>query len=549
MKTKNKSNKQGAVRRLLRPCTGSVMWLCVLAVLSSVLQVCFAVVSRYVIDAALTHSAQLLLWGTVLLADLMAIVAIHALQNWLAGSTTDRCVAQMRHALLDAAAYSSEERLHAYHSGELLSRGMEDAYIVCHGMVSALPSMVGQITRLISSFAAVLMLYPPLAVLVLIASAVIAAVVACLRPVLKAHHTKVRKADSQVIAGMQENLQQLELIQSLGAQEQMLRGFDIRLKNSLEAKRNRRRWVVGYNSLLSAVSQLGSGVLLLWGAGLVAVEALSYGSLTAMVQLLSLLRSPVLGLSGLWTRLAGVEVAAERLTELLQPAQKPGDMQIGAVRAVVFEDVSFAYPDDDTPVLSHFSAGLPLEQWTCLTGVSGKGKTTLLKLMLGLYTPQQGRVYLDTDAGQIPCGVHTRHLFAYVPQDYALLSGTILDNLLLAVPDASEEERTMALHTAQADFVWELSAGEQTPVRENNAGLSKGQLQRLAIARAVLMDRPIFLLDECTSALDAQTEQAVLQSLHKLGKQAILVTHRPEAVRQLMHVQMVALDERWTEEI
>lgn len=543
MKTKNSFGKQAAVRRLLRPHTGSVLWLCVLAVLSSVLQVGFAVVSRYVIDAALGHSEWLPLWGAVLIGDLLALVAIHAMQSWITGSATDRCVARLRHALLEAAAYSSEERLYAYHSGELLSRGMEDVHVVCDGAVSVLPTMVGQITRLVSSFAAVLMLYPPLAVLVLVASAVIAVAVACLRPVLKAHYAKVRKADGQVMAGMQESLQQLELIQSISAQEQLLQGFDVRLKNSLDAKRNRRRWVVGYNSVLSAASQLGSGVLLLWGTSLVAADSLSYGSLTAMVQLLSLLRSPVLGLSGLWTRLAGVEVAAERLSELLQPIQKPADTPIGTIRAVVFEDVSFSYPDDDTPVLTHFSASFPLERWTCLTGVSGKGKTTLFKLMLGLYTPQQGRVYLDTDGGQIPCGVQTRHLFAYVPQDYALLSGTILDNLLLAAPDAVKEERAMAIHTAQADFVWELSAMEQTPVRENNAGLSKGQLQRLAIARAVLMDRPIFLLDECTSALDVQTEQAVLQSLHELGKQAILVTHRPEAVQRFSTVQMVSIED------
>lgn len=213
------------------------------------------------------------------------------------------------------------------------------------------------------------------------------------------------------------------------------------------------------------------------------------------------------------------------------------------MRAVVFEDVCFSYPDDDTPVLSHFSARLPLEQWTCLTGLSGKGKSTLFKLMLGLYTPQQGHVYLETEEGRVPCGVQKRHLFAYVPQDYALLSSTILDNLLLPAPDATEEARRTALHAAQADFVWELSAGEQTPVRENNAGLSKGQLQRLAIARAVLIDRPIFLLDECTSALDAQTEQAVLNCLHEQGKKAVLVTHRPEAACQLAHVQMVAIDE------
>lgn len=547
MKKDKKLRKQTTVRQLLRPYTGGVVWLCVLAALSSVLQVYFAVVSRYVIDTALTRSLQLPLWGAALVAILLALVAIHAVQNWLAGSVTDRCVAGLRHALLDAAAYSNEKCLHVYHSGELLSRGMEDVHIVCDGAVSALPSMVGQISRLVFSFGAVLMLYPPLAVLVLIGSAVVAAAVAGLRPILKAHYASVRKADSHVMADMQESLQQMELIQCLGAQQQMLQRFDSRLQHSLEAKRKRRRWTVGYHSVLSAVSQLGSGILLLWGAGLVAVQTLSYGSLTAMIQLLNLLRSPILGLSGLWTRLAGVEVAAERLSELLQPAQKPADVEIGVIQAVVFENVYFSYPDDDTPVLEDFSARLPLEQWACLTGVSGKGKTTLFKLMLGLYTPQQGRVYLDTDAGQISCGVQTRCLFAYVPQDYALLSGTVLDNLLLAVPDATEEARRTALHTAQADFVWELTGAEQTPVRENNAGLSKGQLQRLAIARAVLMDRPIFLLDECTSALDAKTEYAVLQSLHALGKQAILVTHRPDAVGRLAHVQIVALDGRWTD--
>jgi len=162
--------------------------------------------------------------------------------------------------------------------------------------------------------------------------------------------------------------------------------------------------------------------------------------------------------------------------------------------------------------------------------------------MLGLYTPQSGRVYLTTENGQIPCGAETRHLFAYVPQDYALFSGTIRENLLLVAPEAEEDARRQALHVADADFVWELTNQEKTQVRENNAGLSKGQLQRIAIARAVLMERPILLLDECTSALDAQTEKAVLQNLQALGKQAILVTHRPEAVAQLEQVSFVEME-------
>jgi ATP-binding cassette subfamily B protein len=173
--------------------------------------------------------------------------------------------------------------------------------------------------------------------------------------------------------------------------------------------------------------------------------------------------------------------------------------------------------------------------------MSGKGKSTMFKLVLGLYAPNTGRVYLKTKNGDIACGENTRHLFAYVPQDYALFSGTIRENLLL-VSESAEEERKAALSLAQADFVWELTAGEQTYVRENNTGLSKGQLQRLAIARAILMDRPILLLDECTSALDAVTEQRVLAGLHSLGKQAVLVTHRPEMVENMGNIAKINME-------
>lgn len=537
---KNYLRKQAAVRRLLQPYQSRILLLCVLAVLSALLQVGFAVLSSYVIDAALSYSPRLPLWGVLLAVDLLAVVGLHAALNWISGSTTDRCVAAMRHSLLETAAYSHDRKLHDCHSGELLSRGMEDVYTVCDGAVTILPSLVSQVARLIASLGAVLFLHPPLAVLALLAGVLLAGAVAALRPVLKDRYARMRRADEQVLSGMQENLQQLELIQSLSAQEQVLSRFAKRLKSSLKAKDSRRKWVVGYSSLLSAASRLGTGVVLLGGAGLVAGGMLSYGSLTAMVQLLHQLRSPVLGLSGLWTQLAGVEVAAERLAELTAPGDKVQQRPVSAVHAVVFEDVSFTYPEEDTPVLEHFSARLPMEPWVCVTGVSGKGKTTLFKLMLGLYIPQHGRIYLDTEEGEIPCGPDTRHLFAYVPQDYALLSGTILENLTLVAPDADAPARAAALEAAQADFVRELAGGEQTHIGELGTGLSKGQLQRLAIARAILMDRPIFLLDECTSALDATTEEAVLAGLHALGKQAILVTHRPQSLRS--HVQMVALD-------
>lgn len=539
----NKNQNNFTVKALLRPYSGRVIWLCILTVLHAVLQVSATVLTRDVIDAAIAQPEKLLQSGILLIANLLAVVAAHVLHNWYAGTAYDKAAAGMRHSLLESALGSSEGRLQAFHSGSLLSRGIEDVNTVCDGVINVLPNMVGMVMRLVASFAAVLLLYSPVAGAIAVVALVVAAVAAVIRPILRKHHKIVRGKEEQVMSYMQENLQQLELMQSLGAEGQSLDRFDQRLKASLRAKFDRRRWVVSVNTVISAVTQLSTGVLLLWGVSRIAAGDLTYGALTAMLQLLSLLRAPVVGLSGQWTRLAAVEVAAQRLSDMLiQPQKKQAPVTPENITAVVFEDVTFAYPGDETPVVENFSAEFPLSNWTCLVGMSGKGKTTLFKLMLGLYKPTSGSVFLRTDGGDVPCGAQTRHLFAYVPQDYALLSGTILENLLLVAPDATREQRERALRLAAADFVWELTAFEQTPVKENNAGLSKGQLQRLAVARAILMDRPIFLLDECTSALDAQTENILLQNLNTLGKRGILVTHRPEAAQNLSRLNMISME-------
>lgn len=541
---RNNASSKGGVSVILGASRGKVLWLCFLTVMQSVLQVAMALLSRFVIDAALGTGGNLAFWGAVLVADILALIGTHSLLAWCSGKTADSMTAKLRQDMLRKAVFSRDENLLDYHSGELLSRGMEDVYTVCDGTVSVLPAFVGQITRLISTFIAILLLSSGVAGVLLLAATVVGAASACLRPAIRARHRLVREADEKVMSTMQEDLQQLELIQSLGAQKQILNRFHIVLDRSLWARFKRRIWSVGSSGIINVASQLGAGALLLWGASRVAANALSYGSLTAMLQLLSLFRGPVVGLSGLWSRFAAVEVAAERLQELLRPAA-PADQLSGtpSVTAVVFENVTFAYPGEETPVLQDFSFRFSLEGWTCLTGVSGRGKTTAFKLILGLYTPQAGRIYLVTDQGEIPCSEATRHLFAYVPQDYALFSGTVLENLQLVAPQADETQLRNALSVAQADFVWTLAEGLQTQVRENNAGLSKGQLQRLAIARAVLMERPVFLLDECTSALDAGTENAVLRGLHGIGRGAILVTHRPEAINALAGVTPVSMEQ------
>lgn len=529
---------------VLRPCQWRIWLLCALSVILSVLQVGMAVIFRYVIDAVLTGNGYAALWSVLLIVDLVSQVGVYALESWFTGSTTDNLAVVLRGKILDSAVYCGDSRLEAFHSGQLLSRGMEDVRNLCDGLVQALPALVGQVTRLVTAFAAVLLIYPTVALLLLVVGVAVITGVALLRPVLKKKQRAVRTADEKVMSTMQEDLQQLTLIQSLDVQAQILKRFDKRQKKSLQARFRQRCWSVGSNSIVNVASMLGTGALLLWGVGKVAAGLLSYGSLTSLIQLLNQFRTPVLSLSGLWTRFISIEVCVERLDQLLDIPQNKTELKVDICpRAVVFENVTFHYDGEEVPVIRDFSLRLPLDGWTSLSGFSGRGKSTLFKLILGLYKPQQGRVYLETEQGDIPCGGDTRHLFAYVPQDYALFSGTVLENLLLVAPDADPEKRREALALAKADFVWDMTGMEHTILRENNTGLSKGQLQRVAIARAILMDRPVLLLDECTSALDADTENAVLRNLRSMGKAAILVTHRPEALEKLEGVTSVTMEE------
>lgn len=533
--------KTSAIGIFFRPWGGRIFLLCVLTLAQSVLNVAMAFLSRFVIDAALERTGQLLWWGGLLVADILLLVAVHTVLSWLGSSTTDTMVTHLRSRLLRSAAYSRDAKLQQFHSGQLLSRGLEDVSAVCDGVINALPSLVGQVSSLIAAFAAVMLISPGVAGVMALAGALIISVTAILRPVLKKHHKIVREADERVVSSISEDLQQLELLQSLQVQEEALRRFDGVQAGSLAARRRRRVWAIGINSLMNIGMLMGGGLLLLWGAVQVAAQTITYGALTSMLQLFSLFRSPVLGLSGLWTRLASVEVSAERLQELLKLPDVPVQITDVTPKAVVFEHVTFRYPGEQQPVLEDFSGEFPLEQWACLTGVSGRGKSTIFKLMLALYAPNAGRVYIRTENGELPCTEQTRGLFAYVPQDYALFSGTVLENMQL-VGDADEKALKKALTIAQAEFIFEMPAGLNTPVYENNTGLSKGQLQRLAIARAILMDRPVLLLDECTSALDGETEAAVLRGLHALGKRAILVTHRPEALKDLSGIENIPMD-------
>ena len=227
--------------------------------------------------------------------------------------------------------------------------------------------------------------------------------------------------------------------------------------------------------------------------------------------------------------------ATERLMELQELTQEKVEKQdpvqlYEQMETISGKSLDFSYDRDCIFRNAEFS--VKKGQFGVILGHSGIGKSTLLKIMMGIFHPQSGGVYITTAQGDVVLDRSTRKLFAYVPQGNLLLSGTLRENLLLTRPDATQEQIDRAVHiSAMDDYLPSLPKGLETVIGENAAGLSEGQAQRLSIARAILSDAPVLLLDEATSALDADTEALVLERLSSLeGKTCIAVTHRPAAI-------------------
>jgi ATP-binding cassette subfamily B protein len=226
----------------------------------------------------------------------------------------------------------------------------------------------------------------------------------------------------------------------------------------------------------------------------------------------------------------------EEECEVREPA-----VSVGSLQAVELRDVTFGY--EDRKVIERLSATLRPGFPTAIVGTTGKGKTTLIRLMLALVRPEKGRLFLQTDTAEIPVTVGTRGYFSYVPQGNTLFSGTIRENLLLVAPRASEEEMADALALACAGFVDSLPEGMDTVIGESGYGLSEGQAQRIAIARALLHQGKIWLFDEATSALDRNTSERLVRNLLRIGQDKILifVTHDSRLTDACS--QVVRLDE------
>ena len=525
------------ILKQIRPHIPALILLVLASGANALFGVLFALGSRAVIDGAVAGDSGLFLKACL---QQLGIIGGILLTLTLSRHLRDKLHADLeRHwkkRLLHGLLHGEYTAVSGFHSAELLNRLNNDVEKVNSGILNILPNGISMITRLLAAVVVLGALDGKFTLLMALLGGAVFLATTLMRRRLKNLNKAVSEHDGRVSGLLQETMEKLLMVQAMDVSAEVERRADKLMADRYETQRKRKNVSLLANTGISLM-YYGAGFLaLVWGAMRMLQGRMSFGSLTAMIQLVNQLQTPFVGLSGVLPQYLAMVASAERLMELEAIQGDPAPMMetpeavYGRMKAIRAEGISFSYDRDQ--LLKEASFRLPKGAFAVVTGPSGIGKSTLLKLLLGIFPAEEGSLVLDCEENALRVDRSTRKLFAYVPQGNLLLSGSLRENLTIVKPEASEEELAQAVYvSAMEDYLPALPKGLDTVLGESGAGLSEGQAQRLAIARAVLGGAPILLLDECTSALDEATEAKVLQRLRALpGRTCIAVTHRPGAV-------------------
>ena len=463
-------------------------------------------------------------------------IAVSALNRRLSAKISLRVNNEIRADVFGKFISTTWEEVSAFHSGDLLNRINGDVSTVADSVIGWIPSVTVKSAQFIGAIAIICYYDAAMALLSLISIPAAALISSLLLRKMRSYGTKIREAGSELMSFFEESLQNIQTVKAFGL-SQSLDGRLAQLQKiyydtSLEYNALSVKVTSGMSVLGLFVSYLCMG----WCIFRLFTGAIDIGTMVLFIQLSSYLSSSISSLISSVPTVISATVSAGRIISVLNLPREEEDESLaareiadfGEAPEIEFRDVSFGYKNGGK-VFSEVNLTVAPGEFAAFVGPSGGGKTTLLRLLLGLVKPQSGKATLSAKGKTTEISSATRRIFTYVPQEKAMFSGTVAEMLRLFSPEATDEEINAALKAACAyDFVAALPEGINTPLGERGAGFSEGQNQRLAIARAVLRKAPVLLLDEATSALDLETERRVLENITALcrGKTLIVMTHR-----------------------
>lgn len=428
------------------------------------------------------------------------------------------------------------------HSGDVSSRLEKDISVVSDATTSMIPDMVVTGIQLVGAFLLMQTMDARLAWLLLLLTPLFLAGGKLLARQIRKITLAIRSQESHIQMLVQESMEHNAVLRSLESGDWVTGRLDD-MQQDLKEKIGRRAKITVISRLMIGASfSLGYIVAFIWGAMQLRAGVITFGVMTSFLQLVSQIQQPILQLVNMLPQMIHASASIDRLKELedmdTEDTRRERSEELKEGReplpfGISIQDLSYNYATGDREIFSHFSHNFHPRSKTALMGHTGAGKTTLFRLLLALIKPREGTISIYNGHDKQYVSEQTRRHFVFVPQGNTLMSGTIRYNLLLAKPDATEEELHKVLHTAMADFVFDLPDGLDAECGERGGGLSEGQAQRIAIARGLLRPGSVLLLDEISSSLDEQTERQLFQNLFTdyADKTMIFITHRPEVCK------------------
>ena len=526
--------------RAIRPQLGHVTLMMLCHVILAVCSVFFVYICKKLVDCAVgiyngTAGVDTVwTWFMMLVGVILLRILLNSLRSYLQTKTEIRLKNSLRSRLFDILLRLQNDGSKRQHSGDILNRVQEDVRVVSSALAVYLPNFIGALLQFGAALVFLLYLDLRLALVIVIVLPVGMLVGKFITGRIRNLTLDIRNKDSKVQSHLQESIQHITLLQTLeyeGASSGELNDLQNKLYNS---ELRRTRFSVISRVFVALAFQAGYAVAFMWGVLGISQGVVTYGMMTAFLQLVGQIQRPLLEMSGQLPSIIHSTASIDRILELESlPCEEEADpIMLDGVAGIKIDKITFAYPDSSSAVLEEFSHDFRPGSRTAIVGPTGVGKSTLIRLLLALLKPQKGNISVYTAGDDAPISSSTRCNLVYVPQGNSLFSGTVRDNLLMGNPDATEEQMKQALYVAAAEFVLEHPEGLQMHCSEAGGGLSEGQAQRIAIARALLRPGTILLLDEFSSALDADTEILMMERLTSAlsDHTMIFITHREKII-------------------
>ncbi len=495
---------------------------------SAVCVTIFAMLSKTVMDYAQTGNKQALMKNVLwLLLLIISQMLSRVASSMVEAISQGRAEIDLKYSIFSSIILGEYAESVERHSGDLMSRLTADVQMVSDNYVHILPTAVAYLVRIFTGAIALYSLDKQFALICIFCGILFVIVAAVSRKYLKVLHHRVQEKDSRVRSFMQEMLENLFAVKVFGIEEKVIRISLRQQKKFYREKVKKKGFSILAGIAFSLAFAAGFLVAVAYGSYGILNGTMTFGTVVAIIQLVNQLQTPMVGITSVIPSFFGMISSAQRLIEIsgtTETAVEDADVSYDDFVRLYVEKAVFGYGEER--VISDASFVVNKGEFVGIKGPSGSGKSTVLKLITGLYPAESGKVIVETTNGELDCK-YTKRLFSFVPQGNMLFSGTVKENVTMLCPDATDEEIDEALKNASAEFAYEFPGGLDFMLGEGGAGVSQGQAQRLAIARALLGKGKILLMDESTSALDSDTEKTVVENLKRKGDFTIVfITHR-----------------------